>query len=130
VGSLRLQSAVDLDRRVDVDAFLLLCWRFLLLGRPQWSGDLRRRFGGERGGRQTLGKSARESALSASVRASDEFVASYHCAATVYRLKESNRQPNRQPLRTPLPCLSSSVKMSDDGVVVAKNGLIYDVVVH
>ena len=93
MGSLRLQSAVDLDRRVDVDAFLLLCWRFLLLGSPQWSGDLRRRFGGERGGRQTLGKSARESALSASVRASDEFVASYNCAATVYRLKESNRQP-------------------------------------
>ena len=37
------------------------------------------------------------------MRASYEFVASYYCAATVYRLKESNRQPNRQPLRAPLP---------------------------
>jgi len=74
----------------------------ICLGRSQCASDLRRRFEGEREERQKLGTHAWEGALSASVRASDELVASDHCAATVHRLKEWNRRPNRQPLGTPL----------------------------
>ena len=49
------------------------------LGRPQWSGELGRQFGGERGGQQAR---VRASGIGDCARASDEY-----CAVTVYRLK-------------------------------------------